>query len=148
MAKFSLKQYNATIKAIRRESGVSRKEAQQAYRASAVILGRSPKAADVKTKAVRESASKAGAQLAAQKRAHDRYVRESIERAKAPRPPRGAAGPGGRGGPRGGPLGGGGGGSGGGGGPVGRGRDYETDYDFGDFYDEIPDDMYGDEDDT
>lgn len=144
--KSSIASYNATIKAIRQSTGVSRREAQQAYRTASVVLGHAPSKADVKTKAVRESAASAGKQLAAAQRAKEKYVRESIERAKAPRPPRGAAGPGGRGGPRGGAGGGGGGAPGPGG---GGGRRHEPpDYDFGYFDDDIPTDMYGDDDDS
>lgn len=143
----NLKAYNAAIKAIRASTGVSQKEAQQTYRAAKVRLGRAPTAKDAGSRAVKQEAANAGKQLAAAKRAHDRRIEQAIARAKAPRPKRGVAEP--RPGPsrpRGGAAGRGGGGSGGGAG--GRGRDYEPDYDFGGFDDEIPDDMYGDDDDS
>jgi hypothetical protein len=128
-----LKQYNATIAAIKKSTGVSQKEAQQAYRSAKVRLGHAPTVKDAKSKAVKEEAAAAPRRIAAARRAKERAVEASIERAKAPRPKRGAAAPASRRGGRGGAPGGGGGGSGGRGG----GREVEFDLDDLERFDEI-----------
>jgi hypothetical protein len=84
MAKSKISQYNETIAAIRKSTGVSRKEAQQTYRAARVRLGHSPTPQDVKTKAVREEAKAAGRKIAAKAYAKERQLYKELERQRLP----------------------------------------------------------------
>jgi hypothetical protein len=74
--------YNAVIAAIKKQTGVSHKEAQQTYRAATVRLGHAPTPKDVKSKAVREEASAAGKKIAAAAYAKERQLYKELARVR------------------------------------------------------------------
>jgi hypothetical protein len=138
MAKRTIGSYNATIQAIRHSTGVSHREAQQAYRTAKVRLGHIPTPKDARSTAVRESARIAAKQISRASVEKQRAIEKIIERAQARR---------GRGGgilhpPAGGGADRGGGGGGGGGGVIKVAPPPEE---YGDYYDLEPPDEIADE---
>jgi hypothetical protein len=81
-SKSTIGQYNATISAIRKSTGVSRKEAQQAYRGAQVRMGRAPTAKDVRSRAVQQEARTAGAKIAAARQREEAEREARIARAR------------------------------------------------------------------
>jgi hypothetical protein len=156
MAKRSsaIAQYNAAVAAIKAATGVTHKEAQQAYRSGKIRLGHSPTPADAASKVMRQEASRAGERIRVRERQQQMRIDKAIAHARAPAKGRGktpAKAGRGRGEavkPRAGRPGGeaGGGGGIGGGAAGGRERepvdffDFELDVDWGDYYYEEEDD--------
>lgn len=75
--------YNATIAAIKAKTGVSHKEAQQAYRGASAKLGRAPTAKEARQGGVvAQEARRAGRAIAERKAADMRAVERANERAR------------------------------------------------------------------
>lgn len=78
--KSSIAQYNAVIGAIQKSTGVSRREAQHAYRTAKERLRHAPSAEEAKGKAVREEAAAAGKRIAQEKYEKERELYRDLAR--------------------------------------------------------------------